>query len=55
MFSGNNFGIVNLKRSIELNPSNPDFYKAIADCYSKAGNEGEAKKQLEILNITKLA
>lgn len=39
-----NLGIANLRRSIELNPANPDFNKALGDCYSKSGNKNESDK-----------
>ena len=48
-----NLGIANLQRSLQLDPSNAEVNKAIADCYSKAGNQEEAKKYLEIANKAK--
>ena len=45
-----NLAIPNLRRSIELNPGNPDFYKSLAECYLKAGNPQEAKKYLDLLD-----
>lgn len=47
-----NLGIANLLKSIQLNPTNPDFHKAAADCYSKAGNKEEADRQLAMINGT---
>ena len=45
-----NYGIINLLRSIELNPNNSDFYNTTGKCYSKAGNQEEADKYFELAN-----
>ncbi|MBI2650310.1 tetratricopeptide repeat protein, partial [Candidatus Woesearchaeota archaeon] len=44
-----NLGIANLKKSININPGYADFYQKLAECYSKAGNEQDAKKYLDLI------
>jgi len=39
-------GVKELKRSIELDPSQPDAYLELAQFYRKAGNEAESRKVL---------